>query len=1073
MDSTQQDERNQEVVSFEQHGDERSENGEDMQTHGGSMTVPKEANINDDENNIHETNNEVMLKRQSFNDADEDLSLPKDPNEDIEEEDNQIQFNGLSKTVLQETHDLKAEDQKSPVEVDESIRYDESQAESNITVNGSIVTDFNGLTSLKLNVLGNDKQELEDDGGKRQSLDKPIYAPETTADESIISQDGQSQPDNQSQAGLEQEEEESEYESDSSESSDDEGEDPPLLHYTRLSQLPKPFFNKELITATLIHETFYAFGTSSGILYITDPNFIHLGTIRARKSPILSINTDGSHIIAASMDGTVAVALLSSINNATNTTAYDLKIPLYSVVFKGQYKESKSFIYSTKSGSIVISTLNWLGNRQERTLWKSPSDSSVVRLEIVKNVLVWLGDDGIGFMDLRTERVLKTIKRPKGSPKAELIWPKLNFIEHDRIIIGWVNYIWSIKIEESVTHNHHENSGHLQDNQSQNGSGFKFSSAMSSFSRSSQDVNITVEYHFKIEDDALIGGIGSFKDDGILILVLQEEQGKIIEAPELRVINYFNKEEVSSDEIVLRDYQHLKCNDFSLGQSNHSRVFLIASSDGIIANEYSLRDRFDWYVNNGKLLQAYDISQYLVSKRERASLGIRQVEAYIDENTAHNWENATKFLAKVIEDSFDLESKSNDVCVDLWDQWSWIYIKNRKFIQLAEILPRDKVRNVVNKSVYDRILDEFIETKDQLNFHKFLQYWDLSFFNSYDILKRLEILLEVEPDLDIFERCLAEFYLKLGQPRDAIRHLILLKDPIVLELLSKYHLISFFASDIPTIVKFQISDEELGTLPITDISDRVQGIIELLVTNRHELAPQTVIDITSSSKLEQITFLYLRALLQIDPLLTQPFETLIFHLYSKHNPTSLLPFLKKHHHYNINEAINTLQTTGQYKELVYLLSQVGQNREAMSLLINEMNDPVQALDFARDQNSKELWDIFIEHGITKPNFIKVIIQYTGVIFDTTILKRIPTGVEIDGLQTSLIRIMTDNYCDLTTQETILRILEIEGVTYCDLMNELKMKGRFVGNGKDLEVFRHYEGVKINEKGEVQGIGNYF
>ncbi|KAH3684079.1 hypothetical protein WICPIJ_004954 [Wickerhamomyces pijperi] len=911
-----------------------------------------------------------------------------------------------------------------------------------------------------------------------------------TMDDSLESQDGESQLNvNQSNSKSaevavaeeveEQEQEdsdqESEYESDSDSSDEEEEqeeEDPPLLKYTRLSQLPKPFFNKELITTTLIHETFFAFGTSSGILYVTDPTFTHLGTIRARKSPILSISTDGTYIIAASMDGTVAITLISNINNATNTTAYDLKVPLYSVVFKGQYKDSKSFIYATKSGAIVISTLNWLGNRQERTLWKSPSHSPVVRLEIVKNVLVWLGDDGIGFMDLRSEKTLKIIKRPKNSFRAELILPKLNFIEHDRVIIGWVNYIWSIKIEDNIGHNpattQHE-TGTINEVQSHNGSAFRFSSPMSTFSRNSQDINISVEYHFKIEDDALIGGIGSFKDDNVLILVLKEENGKLVEAPELRIINYFNKEEIASDEIVLRDYQLLKCNDFSLGQSNHSKVFLIASTDGIIADEYSLRDRFDWYVTNNKLLRAYDTSQYLISKRERATLGIRQVEAYINENTAHNWNNATNFLAKVIDDSFDLESKHNDVCVDLWDQWSWIYIKNKKFTLLADILPRDKVKNVVDKSVYDKILTEFIETRDQLNFHKYLQYWDLSFFNVDEILRKLENLLEFEPDLDIFERCLAECYLKLSQPKNAIRHFILLQDPIVIDLLKKYHLISCFIKDVPTIVKFQISNEELQSSPLSVVSERLHDIIDLLVSSRHELPPQTVVDVLNTPTLDKLKFLYLEKLLHVDPALTQPFETLIFYLYATHNSQNLLSFLKKHRHYNIQEAITTLQNNKQYSELVYLLGRVGQTREAMSLLINEMDDPTEALHFAREENSKDLWDMFIDHGITKPNFIKVIIQYTGILFDTSLLKRIPEGVEIDGLQSSLVRIMTDNFCDLTIQQTILKILEIEGVKYCDLMNQLRLQGRCIA--ENLDLLRQYSVVSVDDKGIMNGVGD--
>ncbi|KAH3672200.1 hypothetical protein WICMUC_004429 [Wickerhamomyces mucosus] len=863
----------------------------------------------------------------------------------------------------------------------------------------------------------------------------------------------------------ESDEDESDEDEDYEYNEEDEEEEPPLLKYSRLQQLPKTFFNKELVSSSLVTDHLVAFGTSSGLLYVTDAKLNHLGTLRARKSPILSIHTDGQYIIAASMDGTIIISLISNINVASNTLAYDLKIPLFSVVFNGTYKQTKSFIYGTKSGSIISSTINWLNNRQDKIIWQSPTRSPIVKLEIVRNILVWLNDDGIGFIDISSEKVIKLIRRPENSPNAELVWPKVNFIDYNRIVIGWVNYIWSINIEESNS-NSQGNTHTMVNGHNSNGGAFKFSSAMSSFSKPSNELNVTIDYHFKIENDAFIGGVGSFKDDSIILLILKQENGKLVAAPELRIVNYFTKEEISSDEIVLKDYQNLKINDFQLGQCGDSKFYLICSTDGIIADEYTLKDRYDWYISREMFLQAYDISQYVISKRERANVGIRQVECYI-KNDGDNWKQATTFLKTVIDDSFSLEN--DQVYKDLWDQWSWIYIKNKKIIELASILPYEE-KTLLSKSVYNTVLEYFLTIKDQKHFHKYLNLWDLSIFSNEEIFRKVEDLLEVEPQLNIFRRCLAESYLKLDEPKLAIKHFIALKDSLVINLLAKYHLVSEFADFLPSIIKFKVSEEEVTKSSIEKLGENISEITDILVGNRHEISPNRIIKLMDDSNLQVITFLYLKKLYQIDPLLMESYETTMCFLYTKYEPAGLLSFLKKNWHYDIDEVIDLIREKKLYKELVFLLGKVGKNREAMFLIIQEMNDPEEAIDFATEQRSPELWDIFLEYGIKKPNFIKVLIQYTGILFDTSVLKNIPKGVQIEGLKESLIRITNENHCNLIIQSSILRIFAEEGVEYCDLMNELRLKGQSVDK---FELFKNFDSVQINQNGELLGIGNYF
>lgn len=803
---------------------------------------------------------------------------------------------------------------------------------------------------------------------------------------------------------------------DDDEEEDEEDEDPPALKYTRLTQLPKTFFNKELVSAISINETCFCFGTSSGLLHVTNPDFSTLGTVRARKSPILAVHCDMNYVVAASMDGTILIANLAELQNPSSTTAYDLKTPIYSVVLNRDYKTTRSFIYGTKSGKVVLSHTNWLGTRNERTL--ASDRGPIVKMEIIGNVLIWFSDEGVTFWDLRTESVVSKISRPKGANfPAELCWPRVCFPEHDRMLIGWGDHIWLVKCD---------------DGSESNETNFKLSSAMSTFSKPVAEAHVSIEFEMKLPD-GVIAGIASLKGD--LIILTVNSSGKITEPPELRIINSVTHEETITDEIVLKGYQQLRINDLHLGQfvGKQAKFFIVCSTEGIVAEEFDLMGRYNWYMEKRRYLQAWEMSEHLISTEERCNVGIKQVQVYLEDE---NWPQATSFLKQVLD-----KCEQGSFLLEKWEQWCWIFIHAKKIELLATILPTVGPVDLPS-SIYDKCLEYFLEEDNEKLFH-YMAFWDPAYYDYEHIQQLIDQKLELEPELPVLRRALANSYLQTDFPMKAVKHFIHLKDPQTIDILSKHHLTSHFVDEIPSIIKFTITKEELDDAPLSLLSEKLDSILSILVDQRHEILPERLLHLFDKTNLRVVSFLYLQRITAVDSFMAEPYETELMTLFAEYAPTQLLGYLKKAQHYDMDVALEITRQRELYPELVHLLGRVGKTAEAMYLIIDKLDDPDMAIEFARSQNDDKLWDIFLDNGINKPRFIKTLLQHTGTLFDGSVLKRIPEGVEIEGLKDSLERIMKDNELMVVIHKVILQIIDSDGQGKAHELNDLRWRGKLV------------------------------
>lgn len=826
---------------------------------------------------------------------------------------------------------------------------------------------------------------------------------------------------------------------------EEEEEEPPTLKYTRLNKLPANFFVKDPVSTSTFHETVFIFATHSGIIHICKPNFETIRTFKAHRASVLSVFTDGTYFATASMDGTVVIG---SILDEKDIVAYDFQRPVHAVILDSNYYKTRSFISGGMAGQVIYSSKGWLGKRSDFVL--EQGHGPIVSIQLIDDLVIWMNDKGISVFHLATRQIISVLEKPEDSPRSDLYWPRIAFPDPDRLIIGWSNYIWSLRVSLKTAQDEKE--------------GTPISSGMSkilpstasiSF-RAVQEKKVEVEHIFKL--DSLISGIASFKDDLWMVLAYTPPEAdaetgkKTFFNPDLKLINSTTGEVELEEELGLKEIANLGLNDFMLGTHIETipKYYIISAKDGVIAEEFQISDCLAWYLDRKNYLQAWEISQHLVTPTKRLSYGILYVDLLIEED---NWEEAATFLQRLLVIKRDpneiksitqisTESNEEDLdkeILDYWETWSTIFINSNHVQELTNIIPN--VTGLLPTSIYDTILRFWLK-KDASRFKTLIELWDPLLYNISDIASELE--LEAKEN-ETLERSLVTLYDKSHNPSKAVPHLIHLRDPNIIGYLSTNHILVPFVSELPVMIDLMFDKGDLKTLPVSKIEKRLQGVISILVDHRLEIPAKQIVNLFYESGLSFVSFFYLEKLADIDNFLVQGFGNERVKLYADYKREKLLPYLTKNDDYDIDTAITICETNDYTKELVYLLGKIGENKQALTLVINKLEDPVMAIEFAKHQNDKETWDILLDQSMSKPKFIKALIESSdessNAFYDPiTILQRMPQDFKIEGLNESVIEFSKNNDLNMLLNQIILKIIYKQSQETSEEFKSQKLRG---------------------------------
>jgi hypothetical protein len=111
---------------------------------------------------------------------------------------------------------------------------------------------------------------------------------------------------------------------------------------------------------------------------------------------------------------------------------------------------------------------------------------------------------------------------------------------------------------------------------------------------------------------------------------------------------------------------------------------------------------------------------------------------------------------------------------------------------------------------------------------------------------------------------------------------------------------------------------------------------------------------------------------------------------------------------------------------VYLYSKTGETKRALYLIIDRLADVSQAISFAKEQNDSDLWEDLLKYSMDKPQFIRGLLEEVGTAIDpVTLVRRIPEGLEIEGLREGLSRMIKEHEIQYSISSGVAKVLRGE------------------------------------------------
>lgn len=99
------------------------------------------------------------------------------------------------------------------------------------------------------------------------------------------------------------------------------------------------------------------------------------------------------------------------------------------------------------------------------------------------------------------------------------------------------------------------------------------------------------------------------------------------------------------------------------------------------------------------------------------------------------------------------------------------------------------------------------------------------------------------------------------------------------------------------------------------------------------------------------------------------------------------------------------------------------------MIIDRLADVSQAITFAKQQDDTDLWNDLLDYSMNKPRFIRGLLEEVGTAIDpVTLVRRIPEGLEIDGLREGLSRMIKEHEIQHSISSGVARVLRGEVAT---------------------------------------------
>ncbi|XP_067939569.1 vacuolar protein sorting-associated protein 41 homolog [Watersipora subatra] len=773
----------------------------------------------------------------------------------------------------------------------------------------------------------------------------------------------------------------------------------PLLKYNRLANDLKKVLKEIPASCLAVHPKFLAIGSHEGTIHIfdhegncvTDKLFTsHTATVNQ-----ICVDAEGEYIASCADDGKTVI---NGLYSHEHEQVIEFDRPVKAVAINPQYsRHAKQFVTGDDKLIISTKTMGLFGKSLKRTCLHQ-GEGLINCIKWSSTFIAWANTLGVKVYDTTSQQRITSIKfsfPPEAKQRPDLYKCSMCWRDESTLLIGYGNEVRVCEIKTRYTPDARD--------------------------LPSKYAQITAMF----KTDYFIAGIGPASDGNLVLLSYSESEVKVEgkrivnPRPHVRLVQPCMDYcvEKSNDALDVRNYEMYGCNLYALEWVPGENCFFVVSpKDVIAAKPRTEEDHINWLVERNKFEEAMAVvqkSQQVLNNHTYDKIGFMYLDHLCE---LGKFEEAARKSVSILGTN-----------KQAWELYFYKFRDNGAVKEIARYLPCENP--MLSQTVYELVLYDILHSSVH-GFKHLVESWDSSLYDAQTIVNAVLEYIKTSDDITeednrLLYESLALLYTSQANYSEALSVYLRLKHDDVFPFIRKHNLFSSISTQIVLLMEFN-----------TELA------LELLLGNMECIPPQKVVP--QLAKHKRFQFLYLDQLFKKMPDECSTYHNTMVFLYAEHSPKELLAFLKKADGYDQSAAVKFCEQRELTKEKVYLLGKMGNHRQALQLIVTQLQDVEYAIDFCKEHNYESLWNELINYSLEKPKFIKALLDNIGTHVDPLILiQHIPDSIEIPNLRNSLVKILQDYNLQISLREDCQKILAADNLNLLAQHIKLQRKGFYI------------------------------